>query len=506
MNALDELLHDAANRLDHATATMTAPDLPDPSRTGVKVAVAVVCLAAVGAVGYAVSLRSDSTAPAALPPGLREGRYGTEIVMTDVPDGDDDPETFSLEANPGGGHVTVTKPTGGTTKVTVSDGSQGTVAAEICLDSLFGGFCGPRAELAKTQMIVGPRGADGQVIVYGLPESVVAVTLQAGTELHWAQPLHGVAAFPFSDTASAEVTLNALDSEGKTVWARSSTDSFLTPAEVEARTVTHQTAASLSDGYFGEVLEGAALGPEVVRRHGRTAITGFTGPFASQSYVAGPTGSSGNSHWVDAITVPTDQLPELLARLEPVVDGRVRKTIEPSADVRVVIWGGDEVADAEIERFAATLVQRPPQGASGIVLDVPAAWAGSTSSPMATEDGSPLAAIVADVVGTIDGHDLIAQGDDLGVVQFHISGADNSYVRLGGPPDPNAWELTVGGPIFAGLMPLAPDVTGYTITLDDGTVVEPEIIDVRPLVDRKLMYLAAALDGRIIADIQITTD
>ena len=506
MNALDELLHDAASRLDHATATMIAPELPAPPRVGARVAVGVVCLAAVGAAGYAVSIRSDDATPAALPPGLREGRYGTQIVMSEVPDGDNDPETFSLEATPGGGYVKVTKPTGGTTKVTVSDGSQESSAAEVCLDAPSGGFCGTAEQLAQTQLLTGPRSADGQVIVYGLPKSVVAVTLQAGTERHWSEPLHGIVAFPFPEVAAASVTVDALDSDGAVVWEQSTTDTSLTAAEIEALTVTHETAAYMADGYFGEVLEGDGWGPEVVRRHGRTALTGFTGPFASQSYVVDPTGSGGNSHWVYAITVPTDQLPDMLTRLANAHDGSVRKTIEPSAGVTVLVWGGDDVADSEIDRFAGTLAQRPPQASSGSDLDLPAAWGSSTHTPFSSQDGSPLDAIVADVVATVDGHDVIALADDIGVVQFHVSGTNGSYASLGGPPDPNEWKLAVGGPTIVGLMPLASDVTGYTITLDDGTVVEPEIIDVRPLVDGKLMYFADAHDGRTIAKIDITTD
>lgn len=512
MNALDELLHDAANRLDHATATMIAPELPDPSRIGARVAVGAVCLAAVGAAGYAVSIRSDEASPASLPPGLREGRYGTEIVMTEVPDGDNDPETFWLEANPGGGYVKVTKPTGGTTKVTVSDGSQESSAAEFCLDAPSGGFCGTAFQMATTQMIVGPRGADGQVIVHGVPASAAAVTFRAGSETHWSEPVHGIVAFPFPEAASANVAVVALDSEGNTVWQQSTTDTSLTSAEVEALTVTHQTAAYMADGYFGVVPEGNAWGPELVRRHGRTALTGFTGPFASQSYVVGPTppsrgpGSGGNSHWVYAITVPTDQLPDMLARLSTLRRGSVRKTVEPSASVRVVIWAGEEVADSEIDRFAGTLVQRPPQASFGADLDTPTAWAGGASSPLSGEDGSPLSAILSDVVSAVDGHELIAQGDDLGVVQFHVARTNGSYASLGGPPDPTPYELKVGGPAIVGLMPLASNVTGYSITLDDGTIVEPEIIDVRPLVDGKLMYFADAHEGRTIAHIDITTD
>ena len=518
MIALDDLLHDAANRLDHATATVIAPDLPDPSRTGARVAVGLVCLAAVGAAGYAVSIRRDGATPAAaLPPGLREGRYGTEIVMSEIPDGDNDPETFSLEANPGGGYVKVTKPTGGTTKVTVSDGSEDTTAADVCLDAPSGGFCGSVTDLETTTLIAGPRtaagdGVAGQVVVYGLPESAVAVTFAAGDERHWSEPMHGIAAFPFPDSAAAEVTVDALDSEGAVVWEQSTTDSSLTPAEIEAITVTHETAAYMAEGYFGEVPEGNAWGPEVIRRHGRTALTGFTGPFSSQSYVLGPTPArqgpeaGGNSHWVYAITVPTDQLPAMLDRLGTLRRGRVRKTVEPTEGVRVVIWGGDEVADDEIDRFAGTLVQRPPQRPFATDLDRPTAWAGGTSSPLSGEDGSPLAAILTDVVSTVDGHELIAQGDDTGVVQFHVALTDGSYASLGGPRDPNEWKLTVGGSTVVGLMPLASDVTGYTITLDDGTVVEPEIIDVRSLVDGKLMYFADAHEGRTIADIDITTE
>jgi len=399
----------------------------------------------------------------------------------------------------------VTKPTGGTTKVTVADGSQESSAAELCLEAPSGGFCGTAAQLTQTQVITGPRSADGQVIVYGLPESVVAVTLQAGTERHWSEPIHGIAVFPFPETASAAVAVEALDSAGNTVWEQSTSDSWRTQAEIANLSVTHQTAAFMDDGYFGDIPAGATWGPEVVRRHGRTSLTGFTGPFSLQSYVAGPgVGADNNSDWVYAVTVPTDQVTDMRERLATVTGGTFRRFLEPLPGFTVVIWGGDDVSDTEIDRFASTLVQRPPTEAYAGDLNALTAFPGN--APLHSEDGKALSAILTDVVGTVDGHDVVAQGDDIGTVEFHVAGTNGSYADIGGSAGPSLFKLDIGSVLFAGLMPVTPDVTGYTITLDDGTVVEPEIVDVRPLVDGKLMYFADAHEGRTIADIDITTD
>jgi hypothetical protein len=128
MNTIDEMLTGAANRLDHATSTVSPPAFEPSAPRGGRIAVGIVCVAALGVAAYAIVIREPNRAQvASLPPGLREGRFGTEIVMNDIPDGDDDATTFVLLAEPAGGEVTVTKPTGNTVSMTVE--GQGNVSS-----------------------------------------------------------------------------------------------------------------------------------------------------------------------------------------------------------------------------------------------------------------------------------------------------------------------------------------------------------------------------------------
>ena len=506
MNGIDVILRGAAHRLDRATAHTVAPEFVTPQHRGGRIAAGITCVAAVAVGGYGISVRDTSNEPTATyPPGLLEGNYGERITLTEVPDGDNDPETFILQASPSGGDVTVTKPVGTTTAVTVASGEQQTSPADLCVEaSGAGGYCRTAGQLsiASTEMMAGPRGSGGQVVVTDLPVGTFAVTMKAGFEAFWVEPLHGVAIFPFPATATSTVTTRAVDADGAVIWTGTATNGLLTPVEVNAAVVTKQTPAFLADGYFGEVPDGYAYGPEVIRRHGRTVLTGFAGPFAAQGYIPDPDVVRGPAGWIWAITVLADDLGPLRERIDLQADGAIAKVLEPTSAERVVIWAGDDIDPTEIDRFESTLVQRAPRSDRATVLDEPRAWEGAENTPLFIGgDGTPWTVLFADVVGEVDGHDLIAQADDLGVVMFRIDGTSTDVALVGG-----STELALPGvdqTLSAGLMwPVPADITAVTITLDDGSVVTPEVVDLAPLADAKLLYLAPIDPRRTIASVE----
>jgi hypothetical protein len=505
MNGIEELVRDATLRLDHALAHTTAPRLRTPQHSGGRLAARIVVVAVLAAAGYAISVRvADRDSAVTLPPGLLEGRYGTQIELTEVADGDNDPETFALQAAPGGGTVKVTKSSGvapTTVASTAVDSSHAGSPTDICIETSGAGTgCGVRDLLDTLGILLGSRGGTGQVVVSGFPTSTVAVTFAAGPARYWSEPVHGFVAFPFPVTATPEVTVEAMDRNGRVVWQDTAVDTMLTPSEVVSATVTTQTDEPLTDGWFGDPGT-PGRGPEVVRRHGRTALTGFGGPFAAQSYVI-DSQLPGMRGWVWAITVRTVDVATVRQRLDPLAGGRVRTTLEPSADARVLIWAGDDVPETEVTRYAGTLTQRAPLADFGTDLDVATAWS-SDHTPVSSIDGSPLNALVTDIVGRVDGHDLIAHADDVGEVMFHVKDFDGGYASAGRPTS-GVRIPPVGGSVSNGLWSVPSDITAITLTFDDGTTLTPEIIDVRPLVDAKLLFFASADVNRIITAVEAT--
>ncbi|MEP7114295.1 MAG: hypothetical protein ABI862_13600, partial [Ilumatobacteraceae bacterium] len=255
MNGIDELLRDATTRLDHAVSSTIAPELgPAPGHHG-RLAVRLACVVVLGAAGYAISTRvTNSETATALPPGLLDGRYGTQITITEVADGDNDPQTFSLRAEPDAGTVKVTKPATGTGPTTINGGSQDFSLVELCLSSSSAGdFCGPRDLLMTPQFIVSSRGPQGQAVVVGAPAGTAAIIFTAGSTILWAEPLHGIVAFPFPESSAASASAEAIDSNGLVIWQQSASDAALTPSEVANATVTEPTNDILANGYFGDV-------------------------------------------------------------------------------------------------------------------------------------------------------------------------------------------------------------------------------------------------------------
>ena len=314
---------------DHRRPPAVMPTSSTGERRPRWLGIAAAAVAAVGLGGLWVGVANrDLQEPAAgLPAGFNEGLYGTQIVLTEVPDGDADTETFVLRTEPDVGTVTATVTTGA---VVVPTTAVGSAAADpvvpsppvLCIETTGGGSaCMPRELLGTPSFLLDARRANGQVVVFALPSSAVAVTFAAGTERYWSEPLHGMATFPFLESAAPNVTFAAVDRDGRVVWRDAAADSTLTRAEVVAATITEQTNDVLANGWFGDVGQNG-YGPELIRLHGRTTLTGFQGPFAVQEYAFGTGGSIRT--WVSAITVSAVDIVAVRARLEPLANGSVR--------------------------------------------------------------------------------------------------------------------------------------------------------------------------------------
>ena len=96
-----------------------------------------------------------------------------------------------------------------------------------------------------------------------------------------------------------------------------------------------------------------------------------------------------------------------------------------------------------IDRLVPTIRERAPLDGRVVDLDV---FRSLQSENAFYAIGVPvLEALRTDKVATLDGHDVLAEADDIGQI---------------------------------------------TLTLDDGTVLTPEMIDVRPIANAKLLYLS----------------
>jgi hypothetical protein len=498
MNGLDELLADAALRLDDATGHLPIPRPPSPSFPAGRVALRLACVLAIAGGVYVVAQRRNAPTAAEIPPGFVEGRYGQEITITEIDDGDNNNATYTLLATPGGGFVKVA-PANGSTPTTIAAipvavVSNPTAAApadpstQVCVsgteDGVTGGagsLCGDPAQ--PPQVLLSNRGEQGQALVYGLPPKTVAVAFAAGSARYWAQPLHGIAAFPYPSSAATTATFQAFNAAGQVIAGDQSSNDTLTQAEVEAAVVTRQTADALPGSWFGDVPLGMGYGAETVRLHGRTALTGFQGPFAVQGYVPDP---ARPRDWVFVTTLRSADASAVRQRLEGIAGGSIRSTLDVADGVQVLVWASDSVGSKEIDRLGPTIRERAPLADRAVDLDIPRAF---QSENAFYSGGVPvLEALRTDAVATVNGHHVLAEADDIGEITFSVAGDDPSSTLVGPHLPPRA--PVAGGSTFAGLWAVPADIGQITLTLDDGTVLTPEVIDVRPLVNAKLLYLS----------------
>lgn len=496
MNGLDELLADAALRLDDATGHLPIPRPPSPSFPVGRVALRFACALAIAGGIFAVAQRRNVPTAAELPPGFVEGLHGQQITIDEIDDGDNNNATYTLRATPGGGFVRVA-PVNGSTPTTIAAAAvvstptaaaPANPAAQVCVSGTedgdtggAGSVCGDPGQ--PPQVLLSNRGEHGQAVVYGLPPKTAAVALIAGSARYWAQPVHGIAAFPYPASAAMTATFQAFNSAGQVIATDQGVNTTMTQAEVEAAAVTHQTAAVLPGSWFGDVPLGMGYGAEVVRLHGRTALTGFQGPFASQGYVPDP---NHGHDWVFVVTMRSADADAVRQRLDGIAGGSIRATLDVADGVQVVVWASDPVGSKEIDRLVPTIRERAPLDGRAVDLDVVRSF---QSENAFYAIGVPvLEALRTDKVATVNGHDVLAEADDTGEIVFTVAGDDSGMTEVG--PNLPPHTPTVHGSTFAGLWPVPADIGQITLTLDDGTVLTPEVIDVRPLVNAKLLYLS----------------
>ena len=491
---LDAMLGGAATRLGTVADGLSLGPPPAPSSAaGPRLAaVAAVGLATAGVA--AVLAVSNSSRPAVLPPGFTNGAHGTEVKLEEVDDGDGNPDTIVLQASAGGRVQIRRNGAAGVTPTTAVTSVPGGVAAEptpdpeVCIDSTAGGACGTQAQIAEPMIHPGQRGADGAVMVTGVPDDVVVVAFAAGAERHWERPLDGVVLFPFEETASPDVVVTLVRGDGSEAARLTASDATMTDAEVAAKAVTASTGLTLPAVWLADITaEFSGRTGVWLRGEGRPTATGFGGPFAAQGFTES---GSGLFHEVEVITARTDQVALIEQRLAVATSGRVRRTIENPDGTTVLVWANDAVVDGSIDTLVATLAPRQPTRDQTVDLTQPWAWFGQRSGANPFTDVP--AVLFSLPFGTIDVDGrtarLWATADDLGGIRFQSQGFfDGGRVVSSDTIDPASPILGIPvGRAYGGLVPVPSSTTAIRLTMEDGTVVTPPLLDVRPLVDAKL--------------------
>ena len=514
---LDELLAGAAARLQASMSTKAvgAPPAPSfPMRPVIGIAAASVLVA--GTVG--VLAATSGHRAGRLPAGFAEGRFGTEIHLAEVDDGDHNKDTILLRATPTGGDVQIAHGAPAlaqtpTTEATTGGTGGPTPAApaiDLCITSPAVGVCGAASQFTGPELVLGPRGAAGQALVHSLPGDAAVVAFAAGPEQHWARPVNGVAVFPFGEEATSRATATIFRSDGSVLARLDSANLTPTAAEVAARQISRPTEDTLPQAWTFASPPPIAewpTGGTFVRRHGRNTLTGFTGPFVIQQLATDRADQSVRS-WVAVITVPTSLAEEMRDRLACVAGGGIGGDVTNADGTTVLVWTGSGVKAAARDRVLQGLAPGFPAVAddtSVFDLDIARVWdsGGGGSGRIGNPGGAnPLDALLDDVVATVtvDGapQKLFAGADDLGVVQYALPAANASTSvdpRIAPTP------LKVGGPMFRGFVAMPASTTSLSVTLDDGSTVDAELIDVRPLSDVKFALFPASVEHHTIASV-----
>jgi DNA-directed RNA polymerase specialized sigma24 family protein len=429
---------------------------------------------------------------AKVPASFLNGAHGTEIVMTQIDDGDGDPRTITLDAGPAGqvklypGSAETTATTAFSSVTTLSGAAIPQAPIEgTCLETASGGLC-PINAGDEPEMMIAPRSDHAAVTVYGLPSKVVAVAFTSGTERYWTRPFQGVVVFPFSEAASHEVRTEAYAADDTIIRSFENVSDELTTAEIAAQAVTTQTDETLATGWFVPnytPLAPTAMG-EFARYRGRTSKTGFTGPFTAQG-VSICTDECPTDRGIWIVTVNSSSSDEVRTRLE-VLGGKLR-TIEPAAGATVFVWSETSSPKDRVDAIVAAMTSRVTDKQFAQLLDAPRTW-GEFGPPSGQ---AVIDAILGEKVGELDGHAVVAQSDDLGIVQFRSRIAPQFAIAtsVGGARFAPAIPA-VGSVWFPTLYAVPGDVTGLTVSLSDGSIVRPTLLDVRPLAPTRLFSVA----------------
>ena len=492
---LDELLTGAADRLDDATANLTIPDAPRPQMPVGRIVAVAACLVALVGAAVVVRSREHHREPQA-PPGLLEGRFGSKITMTEVPDGDNDPQTWKVVASPAGGTVSVvresTTVTTAAVAATTPDGRTGdTVPAdggggELCLAGSFvGGGCPP--DLATLVLTTSSRNdTEGQALVSGVPADAYAVTFRAGATRYWARPVHGVVVFPYPVTADALSTATAIADDGTILATATQHDATLTNAEVTAAATTQATGETIPGGWFTTAeATHANVAAIVTRLQGRSGQIGFGGPFTSQSFVVNPE----NTLWLQVITVRSADVDEVTAQLDSGHRGSVRRTVAEPDGLTVLLWADNDVTDATIDAAAGALTQTNPTPDYTRSLDGPHAFTGS--QPVGAAGIPGLWALLSQPLDAPAGQVVRIEGDDLGnlmVTRFGDETGSNSYTSINIAANSAPTALPQAGAPLDNMIVVPSDVHDLRLTLDDGSTVTLNLVDLQPYADAKVAF------------------
>jgi hypothetical protein len=485
------MLNAAGTRALDSTAGLALPGAPRPSRpTGMYSAVGAVATLAVVAGGVALNRSTGGVKAGKVPASFLNGAHGTEIVMKQIDDGDNNPQTITLDAGPAGqvklypGNAQTTP----TTAVAVAVASGSTIPQPpidgTCLETASGGLCPMNVD--EPEMMIASRSDHAAVTVYGLPSKVVAVAFTSGTERYWTRPFQGVVVFPFSEAASHEVRTDAYAADDTIIQSFENVSDELTTAEIAGQAVTTQTDETLATGWFVPnytPLAPTAMG-EFARYRGRTSKTGFTGPFTAQG-ISICTDECPTDRGIWIVTVNSSRSDEVRTRLE-VLGGNLR-TIEPAAGATVLVWSETSSPKDRVDAVVAAMTARVTDKQFAQLLDAPRTWG---------EFGPPSGQAVIDVilgekVGELDGHAVVAQSDDLGIVQFTSRIAPQFVIAtsVGGARFAPAIPA-VGSVWFPTLYAVPGEVTGLTVSLSDGSIVRPTVLDVRPFAPARLFSVA----------------
>ena len=217
---LDDTLAAAARRLHTHTDHLPIPAVPGkpgPTRRIAPARIGGALLLAGLTAGIVVMVQREPESnidSGTLPASVLDGSYGTELTLTEIDDGDNNPRTIKLRSTPLGGEATI-KPSSQASLPTVVSGTADPSVigvGDLCIDSTgAGGVCGP---IVAAEMMLGPRGPEGQAMVYGLPPEVVIVAFTSGDQRFWQRPRHGVAIFPFGERAVPKGSVRFIASDG----------------------------------------------------------------------------------------------------------------------------------------------------------------------------------------------------------------------------------------------------------------------------------------------------
>jgi hypothetical protein len=491
---LDEMLDAAGSRAAGATHGLALPGVPRPTRpVGMYAGVGAVATLSVVAGAVGMSRGSNRTSAGKVPQSFLDGAHGKEVVIKQIDDGDNDPTTVLLDAGPAG-TVKLYPATSQAVATTVAVAATTAVGQRpeptavlsgTCLDSNGGGICPMDSTTLGT--VFGARSASGSFVVYSLPSSVVAVDFTSGLEHYWARPVHGIVAFPFTEAASPRVETKAYAADETVFASIGGFNDMITSAEIASRAVTTQTNDTLAVGWF--VDQYSAVAPtsmgEITRYRGRTSSTGFTGPFTAQgsAFCGENCTPQERGSWI--ITVLSSQADEVRKRLAP-LNGVLRSS-EPSPGVTVLVWSEPSAESAKIDALVAASKPRAATPGDSISLDAPRAWK-SEQQPF---NGSAVPnALLSETIGTLEGKPVVAQADDLGTVQFrvHVGGTVYEAVQV----DPSSAGLPAvpveGSAWQPGPIAVPHDVTALTITLSDGRVIRPNLLDASAVFPARLFF------------------